>query len=109
MKVCKVCALPGPKNKWESIRMGDAGWFFQKNGDSYCPLHVPIWAKKWRKKNKVYTKPDISLRHTLYSIQESIDSLENLKNSYSTRNSWGRYRRQVISTMIQKIKSWGHQ
>lgn len=27
---------------------GQLGWFFQKNGTSYCPEHVPDWVPAWR-------------------------------------------------------------
>lgn len=24
------------------------GWFFQKNGDSWCPDHIPDWYWEWK-------------------------------------------------------------
>lgn len=33
---------------WDNIRAHDAGWFFQKDGTSWCPEHHPAWVKYWR-------------------------------------------------------------
>ena len=46
--VCKVCEKPGPKNRWENTRAQTEGWFLQRNGDVYCPEHVPGWVAGWR-------------------------------------------------------------
>lgn len=40
-------------SKWDIIRAGEAGWFFQKNGDTYCPKHNPPWVKEWRERKEL--------------------------------------------------------
>lgn len=50
MHKCKVCPTEVKSDKWNSIRAHANGWYFQKNGDAYCPEHRPSWAPKtWRK------------------------------------------------------------
>lgn len=53
---CKKCSrkVPASKNtgrtsKWNIMQAGKAGWFFQRNGDAYCPEHVPEWVEEWRR------------------------------------------------------------
>lgn len=42
----------GGASKWDVIRAGNEGWFFQKGGISYCPEHVPDWVPAWRERQK---------------------------------------------------------
>ena len=49
----KSCASPGCENTYSDHRWGrqaaqNSGWFFQRNGDSWCPDHVPPWVEQWR-------------------------------------------------------------
>lgn len=49
----KWCSFPDCKatykaNKWGQIKAHDAGWFFQKDGQGFCPEHVPEWVAGWR-------------------------------------------------------------
>lgn len=50
------CAHPGcPKvfrdrHQWDQNEAQKAGWFFQKNGDRWCPEHNPPWVVEWRLK-----------------------------------------------------------
>lgn len=37
---------------WGRVHAGEAGWFFQKNGDSWCPDHNPPWVAEWRSRKK---------------------------------------------------------
>lgn len=37
---------------WGYIKANDAGWFLQRNGDCWCPEHIPDWVSKWREKMK---------------------------------------------------------
>jgi hypothetical protein len=32
------------------IRAGEDGWFFQKSGEAWCPLHHPEWVAAWRER-----------------------------------------------------------
>lgn len=55
--VCSTCGDPVPSNNasgrisaHDKIRAGEAGWFFQWNGTTYCPLDVPAWVGPWRAK-----------------------------------------------------------
>lgn len=52
VKGCNVCGTPGPGSKFGNVRAQEQGWFFQKNGDMYCPEHVPEWVAEWRAKKK---------------------------------------------------------
>jgi hypothetical protein len=46
---CAGCEESVPDNRWSKIRASAAGWFFQKDGTAYCPLHVPAWVAGWRR------------------------------------------------------------
>lgn len=48
------CVEPGcmesiPAHKWGQIKEG-ADWFFKKDGDAWCPKHIPDWVEEWRAK-----------------------------------------------------------
>ena len=52
---CSVCNAEIPPNpntgrvgKWNIMRAEREGWFFQKDGTTYCPEHVPAWVAGWR-------------------------------------------------------------
>ena len=49
---CAVSSCPAthPGGKWGNIRAATAGWFESRDGQSYCPKHVPEWVKTWREK-----------------------------------------------------------
>lgn len=56
---CKTCGKKVPhKNKtgrlskWDVIKAGEAGWFFQRDGTAWCPNHVPEWVESWRERQK---------------------------------------------------------
>lgn len=47
------CAEPGctaehKSDRWNNSRAQKAGWFMEKNGDCWCPDHVPDWVPAWR-------------------------------------------------------------
>lgn len=48
---------------WGKAEAYAEGWFFQKNGDLWCPDHLPDWVSKWRAKKKAEMdqKDDIQL------------------------------------------------
>jgi len=48
------CEETIPSNKFSHIK---SGWFFQKNGDSWCPEHIPDWYEEWKKKTP-FPKPE---------------------------------------------------
>lgn len=33
---------------WGAKQAERLGWFIQKNGDAWCPKHIPNWVAKWR-------------------------------------------------------------
>jgi hypothetical protein len=39
-------------HRWGATLAHGDGWLIQKNGDSWCPDHLPAWVAKWRAKNK---------------------------------------------------------
>jgi hypothetical protein len=46
------CSFEGCTNAikdhlWGHIKA--EGWFFKRNGDAWCPDHIPAWVAKWRK------------------------------------------------------------
>lgn len=52
-----ICDHPGCTNQfvlhyWGSIAAGDKGWFCQKNGDCWCPEHIPSWVAEWKARMK---------------------------------------------------------
>lgn len=44
------CANSFKLTHWDSKRAQTDGWFLQKNGDVWCPEHVPEWVAEWRAK-----------------------------------------------------------
>lgn len=49
----KGCSGPGcPEtyipHEWGTKAAQRAGWFMQRNGDSWCPAHIPEWVAGWR-------------------------------------------------------------
>lgn len=48
-----VCADPGCEaeikdHAWGRIKAD--GWFQQRNGDVWCPDHIPDWVEAWRRR-----------------------------------------------------------
>lgn len=42
----------GRLSKWDIIKAGEAGWFFQKDGTTWCPEHTPEWVEEWRARQR---------------------------------------------------------
>lgn len=47
------CSEPGcdatrKNHQWGAIKAHAAGWFEQKDGQSWCPEHTPPWVAAWR-------------------------------------------------------------
>jgi len=47
------CSEPGclhnvSNHYWGKVAANDAGWFFQRTGEAWCPEHVPEWVEEWR-------------------------------------------------------------
>jgi hypothetical protein len=42
------CAATYIPHNWGTRKAQREGWFMQKNGDSWCPKHVPEWVEAWR-------------------------------------------------------------
>lgn len=51
-RVCshKDCDHQVKNHAWGMIKAD--GWLFQKNGDSWCPDHLPDWYAGWSRKKK---------------------------------------------------------
>lgn len=48
-----VCSQPEcineiPDHAWGKVKAGGIGWFFERNGRSWCPIHTPEWVATWR-------------------------------------------------------------
>jgi hypothetical protein len=57
-----ACKASGCKNdffpdKWGAMEAQRLGWFLQKNGDSWCPEHIPDWVAEWRARRVKKEKP----------------------------------------------------
>lgn len=39
-------------HRWGHSDAQAKGWFMQRNGTVYCPMHVPSWVADWRAKKK---------------------------------------------------------
>lgn len=52
MKTCSHpdCNQEFKDHAWGHIHAHNQGWFEQKNGDVWCPNHIPDWVAKWRAK-----------------------------------------------------------
>lgn len=49
----KECTSSFPAHKRGTMEAGRLGWFHQRNGDSWCPTHIPEWVvAEWRAKKK---------------------------------------------------------
>lgn len=51
------CSHDGCENsfaphKWGNMEAQRLGWFLQRNGDAWCPDHIPDWVAEWRKKKE---------------------------------------------------------
>ena len=42
------CATQINNHRWGKTKAGSEGWFFQKDGKSWCPDHTPDWVAAWR-------------------------------------------------------------
>lgn len=42
------CKARYKTHHWGKKEAAREGWFFQKNGDAFCPKHVPEWVEEWR-------------------------------------------------------------
>lgn len=56
-----LCSEPNCDNKfknhaWGQIKADD--WFHQKNGDHWCPEHIPEWVEEWRAKRAAGIPPE---------------------------------------------------
>ena len=36
------------KSKWDNIKKADEGWFIGRDGNIWCPNHLPEWVGPWR-------------------------------------------------------------
>jgi hypothetical protein len=51
----EVCDKPLCEEKIKNHRWGRTkaeGWFFEKTGEAWCPLHHPEWVADWRARQK---------------------------------------------------------
>jgi hypothetical protein len=39
-------------HRWGATRAHGGGWHIQKDGDAYCPDHLPYWVARWRAEKK---------------------------------------------------------
>lgn len=46
----RTCTNSFKKHYWGSIKAQNDGWFLQKNGDIWCPEHLPDWYEEWKAK-----------------------------------------------------------
>jgi hypothetical protein len=50
------CEAKCDNHYWGKVKAGDEGWFFQKDGTSWCPQHVPNWVETWRRNKELRLK-----------------------------------------------------
>lgn len=48
----EVCTDSYTPHHWGAKRAQSLGWFLQKNGDAWCPKHIPDWVVEWRRRNQ---------------------------------------------------------
>lgn len=46
---CRRCSATYKNHSWGRTAAHKEGWFFAKDGRSWCPKHQPEWVAKWRK------------------------------------------------------------
>jgi len=46
-----ACGQTHSDGQWGKIKAGAEGWFFQKDGNAWCPAHIPDWVAEWRARN----------------------------------------------------------
>jgi hypothetical protein len=53
-RVCKdeICSNFYANNREGRTWAYDEGWHIGRNGDSYCPHHIPDWVVRYRKRIK---------------------------------------------------------
>lgn len=42
----RSCEATIKNHRWGKIKAD--GWLFLKNGEAFCPLHIPSWYKQWK-------------------------------------------------------------
>jgi hypothetical protein len=42
------CQNEYKKHRWGKMQAVDDGWFIQRNGQAWCPEHIPLWVIQWR-------------------------------------------------------------
>ena len=50
------CEAQFDDHYWGKVKAGDEGWFFQKDGTNWCPLHIPDWVEAWRRNKALRAK-----------------------------------------------------
>lgn len=48
----EICARAVKPHKWAQIKAHEEGWFFTKNGEAWCPEHLPAWVGPWRARQR---------------------------------------------------------
>lgn len=46
------CTNTFHSSRWGNQHAQNRGWFLQRNGDAWCPDHIPEWVAEWRAKQK---------------------------------------------------------
>lgn len=78
------CPAEFPDHRWGRIRAADDGWFFQRTGERWCPVHVPSWVPAWRAEQGVArAKPKSSVL-----LAECLGCGESITKPFGEGQTW---------------------
>lgn len=68
---CSVEGCPNtiPNHYWSKVK---SEWFVQKDGQRFCPDHIPAWVEPWRKKQQEEKEYNSCLVHIDISTTDKI-------------------------------------
>lgn len=62
------CEAAVPNHRWGRIKEGET-WLFQKNGDSWCPEHLPEWYPAWKAKQQAKASDARAVARIVYEVK----------------------------------------
>lgn len=75
------------RSSWDAIKAHGAGWLLMKNGDAWCPEHLPEWVPRWRAKMERERKAEQRARKA-----EMQPGLTAMRSFWTEAASWPRAR-----------------
>lgn len=100
-----TCSHPGcnaahPGSKWDNIQAGRDGWFHQRDGNAYCPKHVPKWVNRRRAR-----LPEMLSDATINIIIGIITVILSISTSmFISGTRWGRVESTLLDLQQDRVR-----